>query len=241
MCVVEIDGQLVDATGAPVVGEALFVCGTNLCSLPVKTDAQGNARFSVCANMVAPAFKYLGGTRYVSFAAAVTKPTQTFPPVTIVPLPSEGVAFPAGEGQVSSGPVTLQVAAGAVTFDPSAGAAPSVQEFRAAAMDLAKAPPGLDPSFGAKGLWGLSPLNATLAPAGTLTVPNPDTSDWKPGTKVDFFMNGLDGFPNPPVPYGGWGPVGTGTVSADGQSITTDTGPGNGVPIVGIIGVGRHS
>ena len=43
-------------------------------------------------------------------------------------------------------------------------------EFRAAAMDLAKAPPGLDSSFGVKALWGLAPLNAMLSPPGTLTI-----------------------------------------------------------------------
>jgi hypothetical protein len=29
-------------------------------------------------------------------------------------------------------------------------------------------------------------------------------------------------------------------VSADGRTITTDSGPGNGVPMLGIVGVAAH-
>jgi hypothetical protein len=239
LCVVSVDARLVDASGAGIPGEMLTVCGSNLCSLPVMTDSGGFAHFGLCLNLVQPALKFLGGTTYVSFAAAVTSPAQTFPPVTLVPLPAQGAPFPASGGAVQSGAVTLQVAAGAVTFDPTAPTDPSSQEFRAAPVVPSVAPPGLDAALGVKALWGLAPANAVIRPTATLTIPNPDPS-WLAGATVDIVANGAEASANAPLPYGAWGPIGTGTVSADGKTISTNMGAGNGVPMLGIVGVAPH-
>jgi hypothetical protein len=239
MCVVSVDARLVDAGGGGVGGQMLTVCGTNLCSLPVMTDSSGFAHFAPCLNLAQPALKFLGGPAYVSFAAAVTSPMQTFPPATMVPLPAQGAPFPAGGGVVRSGAVTLQIAAGSVTFDPSAPTDPSWQEFRATPIDTAAAPPGLDAALGVKALWGLAPANAAILPAAALTIPNPDPC-WLPGATVDFVASGVEASAKAPLPYGAWGHIGTGTVSADGKTITTDPGAGNGVPMLGIVGVAAH-
>jgi hypothetical protein len=239
LCVVSVDAQLVDATGAGAPGEALTVCGTNLCSLPVETDPRGFAHFSLCLNLVEPALKFLGGATHVSFAAAVTHATETFPPITLVALPAQGSPIPTGGGSATSGPVTLHFAAGSVTFDPTGPTDPSSREFRAASIAPGMAPPGLDPTVGVRAVWGLAPANAMLTPAATMTVPNPDAS-WTPGTTVDFFANGAEASATAPLPYGGWGHIGTGTVSADGKTITTDTGAGNGLPMLGIVAVAPH-
>jgi hypothetical protein len=241
MCVVSADAELVDTTGAPLAGQTLLLCGTNLCSLPVKTDAQGKAHFGLCLNMTSPALKYLGDTSYVSFAARMTQPTETFPPITLVPLPADGSPFPTGQGSVTSGSVTLEVAAGAVTFDATQPSDSSSHELRAAAVDPAKAPPGLAASLGVKALWGLAPANAVISPAATLTIPNPDSADWPAGTVVDVVLNSLDESPTAPVPYGEWGTVGTATVSQDGTTIVTDSAAGDGLPLTGIVGVGPHT
>jgi hypothetical protein len=245
LCVISTDVQLVDTTGAGVAGQDLTVCGLNLCGMPVTSDAQGKAHFNLCEYMKSPALKYLGHTSYVSFAALVTQSTETFPPITLFPLPSQGMSFPSGPGSVTSGSVTLALAAGAdggssVSFDTTQPNDPNSLEFRAAAVDPTKAPPGLDASLGIKALWGLAPANATLSPAATLTIPNPDPTDWPAGTRVDFVMNSMDENPKPAVPYGTWGPVGTGTVSQDGTTITTDSDAGDGLPLTGIVGVGPH-
>jgi hypothetical protein len=240
ICVVSADAQLVDTTGAPLVGETLLLCGTNLCSLPVKTDAKGNAHFGLCVNMTSPALKYLGDTRYVSFASRMTQPTETFPPITLVPLPADGSPFPAGQGSVTSGSVTLEVAAGSVMFDVTQPSDSSSHELRAAAVDPAKAPPGLDASLGVKALWGLAPANAVLSPPATMTIPNPDPADWPAGTQVDVVLNSLLESPTAPVPYGEWGTVGTATVSEDGMTIVTDSAAGDGLPLTGIVGVAPH-
>jgi hypothetical protein len=42
------------------------------------------------------------------------------------------------------------------------------------------------------------------------------------------------------VPYGTWGSIGTGTVSADGTTISTDDGAGNGIPVLGMVGATLH-
>lgn len=240
LCVISVDAQLVDTTGVPVAGQDVTVCGLNLCGMPVTTDAQGKVHFGLCQYMTSPALKYLGRTSYVSFAAAVTESAETFPPITLFPLPAQGMPFPSGQGSVTSGSVSLEVAAGSVKFDPTQPNDSNSLEFRAAAVDPAKAPPGLDASLGIKALWGLAPANATLSPPGALTIPNPDPTDWPAGTQVDFVMNSLDENPKPPVPYGTWGPVGTGTVSQDGKTITTDSDAGDGLPLTGIVGVGPH-
>jgi hypothetical protein len=238
LCVVSVQAELVDASGAGIAGQDLLVCGDNLCSLPGKTDSQGKTSFFLCQNMVAPALKFLGGASYVSFASTVSQEDTTFSPITLVSLPSTGAAFPAAGGNVVSGPVTLQVAAGSVGFDTTQPSTPDLQVFRAAQVDVAKAPPGLSSTLGIKEIWGLAPVNATLTPSATLTIPN--TAALPPASKVDVYMNGVEPVAMPAVPYGSWGPVGTGTVSQDGKTISTDPGPGNGIPILGMVGVRPH-
>jgi hypothetical protein len=238
-CVATVQATLVDPTGAPVAGQNLLVCGDNLCSLPGLTNSQGSTEFQLCEQMVSPALKFIAGAGYVSFATAVTQENTTFPPITVFPLPSTGEAFPTtSAGTVTSGPVTLAVAAGSVKFDPSQADDPNIQEFRAAQVDVTKVPAALPASLTLAIIWGLAPVNATLTPPGTLTIPN--SASWPAGSKVDFYMNGCEPVADAAVPYGTWGSIGTGTVSADGTTISTDEGAGNGVPVLGMVGATLH-
>jgi hypothetical protein len=237
-CVVSVEATLLGANGAPAPGIDLLVCGDNLCSLPGQTNSQGSTQFFLCEQMTFPALKLLGGPNYVSFATAVTQQSMTFPPITLVPLPATGSAFPTAAGTVTSGPVTLAVAAASVTFDPSQATDANTQAFRAAQVDVTKVPAALPPSLTLDVIWGLAPVNATLTPPGTLTIPN--TESWPAGSKVDFYMNGVEPAPGVAVPYGAWGPVGTGTVSQDGATIATDTGSGNGLPVLSMVGARLH-
>jgi len=237
-CVVTVQASLVGASGAPASGLDLLVCGDNLCSLPGQTDSQGATQFELCEAMVLPALKFIGGPGYVSFATAVTQANTTFAPITVFPLPATGAAFPTSAGVVTSGPVTLSVAAGAVTFDPSQATDANTQAFRAAQVDVTKVPAPFPASLGLTVIWGLAPVNATLTPSATLTIPN--TEAWPAGSAVDFYMNGVEPAAGVAVPYGAWGPVGTGTVSQDGTTISTDTGAGNGLPVLSMVGVRLH-
>lgn len=233
-CVASVQASLVDTTGAPIVGQPLLVCGDNLCSLPGVTNSGGSTQFFLCEQMILPALKLIGGPAYVSFASAVTQENTMFAPITVFAYPATGAAFPTGAGTVTSGPVSLQVAAGAVKFDSSQPDDANTKSFRAAQVDVTKLPVPLPSSVTLPVVWGLAPVNATLTPPGTLSIPN--TAMWAAGAKVDLYQNGVDPIAGAAVPYGQWGSVGTGTVSADGSTITSDTGAGNGISILSMVG-----
>lgn len=235
-CIVSFDAQVVDMMGAPIFGETLYFCGINICTPPVKSDAQGRVHIDICWWYVKGAVKYLGGVDYVSFAAQSPLQTMvTFPAMTLIPLPKMGIDIPMGGGAITSNNVTLTLAANsAVKFDPSQPNDADLHRFRAVEIPLSKAPPGTPPNV--EVLWGIGPVNAALAPAAQLTMPN--TQGWPANAAVEFYVNGADAFdPLPPYPYGGWGAIGIGHVSADGTTVSTDSGMGNGIPMLGIVGL----
>lgn len=233
-CVASVQASLVDTTGAPIAGQPLLVCGDNLCSLPGVTDGEGATQFSLCEQMVYPALKFIGGPAYASFATAITQENTTFAPVTLFALPATGAAFPTGGGTVTSGPVSLQVAAGAVKFDSSQPNDANTQSFRATQIDVTKLPVPLPSGVTLSVVWGLAPVNATLSTPGALTIPN--TEAWTAGAKVDLYQNGVDPIAGVAVAYGQWTSIGTGTVSADGSTITTDTG----IAVLSMVGARLH-
>ncbi len=233
-CIVKFDTSLVDVNGGPITAEKVFFCGTNICTPPLTTDAQGKVSTFICTNFIRGAAKYLGETRFASFTSLAPMQTMvTIPPLTLVALPAIGVDIPMGSGTVTSNMVSLTVS-GTVTFDPSELMDADLHRFRAVQVPVAKAPPGMPSNI--QVLWGLAPVNAALKPAAKLTVPN--TLSWTANATVLFFLNGVDGFEMaPPVPYGSWTQIGIGHVDGAGTSISTDTGVGNGLPMIGMVGL----
>lgn len=191
----------------------------------------------MCAWFAQAAAKYIGGVKFASFAAAVPQGSSvTVPPLTLVALPATGVDLPAGGGAVTSSNVTLTIAASSVTFDPTEPNDVDLHRFRAVQVPTAKAPPGTP--AGVEVVFGLGPVNAALKPAAKLTVPN--VAGWPANTAVKLYLNGVDAFDAvPPVPYGVWGAIGTGHVSADGMTVSTDPGNGNGLPMIGMVGLAK--
>lgn len=234
-CVVSFDTTLVDMAGAPVTAEDVFLCGTNICTSALSPDAQGKVHELVCQYFVQGAAKYIGGIRYASFTAAVPAgPAVTVAPLTLVPLPAMGVDIPLGGGDATSAGVTLTVATGSVTFDPTEPDDADLHRFRAVQVPIGKAPPAIPANI--EVVWGLGPVNAALKPAAKLTVPN--TAAWPANATVLFTLNGVDAFDvSPPVPYASWGAIGVGHVSADGTTVSTDPGQGNGIPMLGMVGI----
>lgn len=236
-CVVSFDAQFVSEAGDPVSGQTIYMCGQNICSPPLKTDSIGKVHADLCWYFINGAVKYLGGVDYVSFALKPPPdPTVAFPPLTLIPLPKVGVDFPSGGGgSVTSNGVAIALAAKTVvTFDPTEPNDVDLHRFRAVRMPLAKALPGTPANI--EVLWGLSPVNAVVSPAAQLTVPN--TQSWPANALVEFYLSGANGYdPAPPAPYGGWTSMGIGHVSADGATVSTDSGAGNGLPMVGIVGI----
>lgn len=237
-CVVTIDATLVDLTAKPVAGQSVFICGLNLCTSPLLSDAAGKVHSAICLWFFKPAFKFLGGPNYVSFASGIPDATSavSLPSVNLVPLPLVGVDFPNAGGDLVSNGVTLTVAASSFMFDASESSDPNWHKFRAAQVPLDKAPPYFDTTLKLEVLWGLAPVNTLLTPSAGLKVPN--TKNWAANAAVELFLNGANnGASKPPAPYGGWAAIGTGHVSADGMTVSSDPGAGNGIPMIGIVGI----
>jgi hypothetical protein len=238
-CVTTVDATLFDASGKPIAGVPVFTCGTNLCTEPHPTAADGHAQVTACVEIANPALKVFDDPAWVPFAALLegSGPSFTLPRVTLAALPAQG--SPLTKGSNASAGVTLDVT-GTVKFDFEHMTAAS-QGFRVAAVTPGWfASTGLDPvAKGIQVVWGLAPLNTKLAPSATLTVPN--TASWAAGAQVDVFLNGTDTTTaTPPAPWGTWGPIGTAHVSADGNTVSTDPGAGNGLPEVAMVGLKLH-
>ena len=238
-CVTTVDATLFDPSGKPVAGVPVFTCGTNLCTEPHPTAADGHAQVAACLDIAAPALKVFNDPAWVPFAALLegAGPSYTLAHVTLAPLPASGT--PLAKGHNASAGVSLDVT-GTVTFDLEHMSAAS-RGFRAASVTPGwYASTGLDPAtLHIEVVWGLAPLNTKLSPAATLTVPN--SAGWTAGAQVDVFLNGTDtSTSTPPAPWGTWGPIGTAHVSADGKTVATDPGAGNGLPEVAMVGLKLH-
>jgi hypothetical protein len=232
-----MDATLVDPTGSPVVGIPVFLCGTNLCTAPQSTRSDGSVEVAACLPFASPALKVFPDPQWVPFAALLRGggPGYTLGDVTLTPLPPTGALFGSGTGALSSGGVTLTLGGTTAKFDVE-HQTPDSQLFRAAAVPAGSLPASLQGSVAAA--WGLAPLNTTLSPPAQLQVPN--TPGWAPGASTDFYLNGTDTTTTAPVaPWGGWGLIGTGTVSSDGASIVLTTAQG-GLPEIAMVGVALH-
>ncbi len=237
-CLVSFDATLVDATAQPIANESIYICGKNICTSPIPSNAQGKIHASACLWFVGAAFKYLGRTKYASFATGLPdgQPAIVVPQIVLTPLPAQGVDLPTAGGDVVSNLVTLTVAPSSFSFDPGEPQTADLHQFRAVEVPIASAPPLVDPTLKLEVFWGLGPVNAALSPPGALKVPN--SKKWAPNAIVEFFLNGVDLIDvAPPAPYGKWAPIGTGHVSADGKTVSTDTGPGNGLPMISMVGI----
>jgi hypothetical protein len=235
-CVGTVDAELVDPSGAPVTGIVVTICGTDLCSEPVNSDASGKAHLSLCLFMTSPSFRVFDDPSWAPFAVRlpVDSHTVSLGKVTVTPLPATGATFPptATGGSVSSNGVTLEVAAGSVTFDSVRLAlGPNALEFRAVEIDTL--PPDLSGAT-VSAAWGMAPADTLLAPGATLTIPN--TKGWAANANVSFYLDGIDEGPTAPAPWGQWGPIGVGAVSADGTIITLTAASG-GLRELGLVGL----
>jgi hypothetical protein len=236
ICVKTMDAKLLDISGKPLAGVTTTCCGRDVC-IYGSTDDAGATHIAVCKYMTDPAYKVLGRSQWISFAAPVPdQQVVTFAPFQLTPLPAAGVAFPTGgaAGDVTSGDVTLSIPAGAKLTFPIDITTPSDRQLRSAAIAMANAPPAVDAALHLEVLYGLAPLDTEVAPPAKLTVPN--SAGWAAGAAVELFVHGMD-INDKFAPYAGWKAAGTATVSADGKTVVTDDGAGNGLPVVTLIGL----
>jgi hypothetical protein len=222
--------ELVDQDGKPAADVTCSVCGTNICSKLVASDAQGkvlvdssgvdfdDARFNAGYN----------GKGFAKVSAFVpTKPNMDYGKVRVLRLPPLSAGAPVEAGKdASSGGVTLGVAAGAkVEFD-FAFRGPD-QRFVAAIFDITTVPPKelpyVDPSLGLEVLIGLGALHTFVCPAASLSFDN--VRGWAANAEVEIFMHGTTTYEHY-VPYGEWGKIAEAAVSADGKTVATKDGEG---------------
>lgn len=234
-CVESLDVSLIDEAGAPLEGITVFCCGTDICSAPVQTDAEGKAHIEVNGYMVSPAFKVLGAGKYISFAAPLPKDETkaVFPPTTLVAFPTEGTAFQPGTDQsLTSNGVTLEItAATEVVIDELSLPEAEDQLFKAVEIPLAKAPPTGSPEAGSlEAMFGLAPLATTFDPPAKLTLPN--VKSWAAGSKIAVHAHGLE-VGSDDAPYAGWGEVGEAVVAEDGKTLVMESG----IPLLSTIGL----
>src|ERR1700722_13840742 len=105
-CVGNVDAQLVDPSAAPAVGVTVTICGTDLCSEPVKSDTSGKVSFSLCIFMTSPSFRVLDDPTWAPFAVRLpaSTPSASLGRVTVTPLPVARWTLPsaASGGSVSA-------------------------------------------------------------------------------------------------------------------------------------------
>lgn len=235
VCVHVVEARVETQDGEPAAGFRAQVCSANVCNTTA-SDSSGLARFSLCKNMIEPAFELPGRAKYVSFAIPIVAAVSSLGPCRLVPLAAPGMQVrsgSAGERTFASGGAIVRIPNGVeVSVNDIEYPEPDDQEFRAARLDPDAAPGLVESSPGLELFYGLAPGGTRLAGRASLTIPN--SEGWEPGTTVELYEQGLDAS-GARASAGGWGRAGKGTVSTDGATITFDSA----IRQLGLVGVKR--
>jgi hypothetical protein len=229
--VLGLDGE----PAALIPGE---LCGLNICLVAHEADASGHLSLDGQNGAATNALLLYGnGVDYVQLFAAlpdVADPALGTIHAARLPALADGVPLVPGEAS-TSGDVTLTLAAAAfVEFDVLKFCSAGEQAFRAVTipLDAELVLPAVDPAMSFEMLFGLAPMDTAICPAAQLTVPN--LAAWAPDAEVEFWLAGTN-LMQEWAPYGGWGKVSDGVVSADGTTVSTNVG--EGLPVLGTIAV----
>lgn len=223
--------------GAPVPDILAQLCGLDLC-LGGNTNATGYVQVSGDGlAILQPAFKIGDGLVYAKMLRPLGPGDVVFDSFVTPKLPpmAQGAKLAPGTIMQSAGTSLELAAGGAFEVDILLFDDPTTQVYRAASIPAA----AMDPSFVVGGPK-LEVFHA-LAPTGTLSCPPAkftmaNDAGWAAGTSVEFFVLGME-VSEVWAPYGEFGKVSDGRVSDDGKTISTTDG--QGLPILGIIGVRR--
>lgn len=232
-----VTAKAIDTSGAAVPNILAQLCGLDSC-VGNNTSTTGHVQLNGNGMAVLqPALKIGDGLIYAKMLRPLGSGDATFDPFVTPKLPPlmEGQKLASGATLQSAG-TTLELAADAVfevdilLFDD-----PSTHVYRAASIPAS----AMDPSFVAAGpkleaFQALAPTGTLLCPASKFTMSN--DLGWAAGTSVEFFVLGME-VSEVWAPYGQFAKVSDGRVSDDGKTISTSDG--QGLPILGIIGVRR--
>ncbi len=229
-----VSARLVDLDEQPVANEAVQLCGVDVCRNG-KTTSTGGVTISSGELFRKPAFK--PGEGLVTARFALLLPTEAEVDLGTVhtvrlPAPGNGARLVPGEAAVSAG-LSLELdATGRVVIDQLTFRSEDEQQLRAVRL-LPEALPELVPKeLGLELLFAASPTEAVFCPPAKLTIPN--SEGWEADTDVQVYLHGV-GIEEAWAPYGGWAPVASARVSADGARIETT----EGLPVLGVLGFKR--
>ena len=210
-----VSGTLVDLTSAPIVGAPVAISGTDLAQTGL-TGAGGSFSVAINHDLKRPAFKFGDGLTDARLAVPVTTGSPSLS-VVDARLPATGAALAAGTS-VTSGELTLAVPAGAtILIDELSYDTPDKQRLRAVTIPVARLASILPPALGLQLVVGVAPVETSICPPATLTLPN--AAGWPAGAAIEVY--GLESDVGQEwAPFGQWGKLSDGQVSADGQRLT---------------------
>jgi hypothetical protein len=224
-----VTATIVDQNGAPVAGQPVYICGTDVCSDPGMTGSDGKVSISTTLMMKKAAFKFGDALAFSELAIPLSMASSDFGTLGTAKLPSAGAAFAPGMDAASGGVTVSVPAGGAVTVNELVYDTPDKQQLRAALLPLTNEGPvfapvminGAPPGF--EVLYGVAPAGTLLCPAAKVTIPN--SASWPANTMVEFWVMTVDAGQEY-APYAGWAKASDGVVSGDGQTVSTVDGGG---------------
>jgi len=225
----------------PAADALVEVCGVNVCTRPMYTDENGDVGISVESPTQKPALKFGDAYTYGELALLfdVDADGNDFGTVYVPRLPADGAPLAPGERAESGGVAVTLPDNGRIELDPF----PPYDTDEGRALRAAELPPdlwadGLDHGADLELIFSLAPMGARLCPSAGLELPNPE--GWNPGTKVEFYLQGLDAGVDSGAqlfaPYGEWQKLGTGSVDDSGEHLVLES---SGLPVVTNVGVRR--
>jgi len=188
-------------------------------------------------DVAAAGWRHLGDTvNYAEFAIPLTPGSTTnFGTLMTGKFPAVGSGSTmTGGADAVSGDVTISFAAGASIFiDTLVYDSTDLQKLRTVRVPInAQTSPLLPcPDCGFQLLYGLTPAATILCPTARVTVAlphqnqSPNDFGWKAGAAVEFWVMTTD-TGQQYAPYAGWRKISGGVVSADGTSVSTNSGEG---------------
>jgi hypothetical protein len=237
----EVTLTVLTADDAPASDALVEVCGINVCTRPKYTDEHGTVDVSVESPTQKPALK-VGDAFVYGELAVLFEPDAggtDFGTVHTTKLPETGDPIAPGKRSESGGVALTLAANGRMELDPfEPYDTEDGRAFRAAELTKDLWPTGLDHGAKLELVFTLAPMGGRLCPSAPIELPN--SAGWKPGTEVEFLLQGLDAGVDSGAqlfaPYGEWQSFGTGKVDASGERLVQTKG---GLSMISNVGVRR--
>ncbi|HVV82043.1 MAG TPA: hypothetical protein VHE35_03145 [Kofleriaceae bacterium] len=207
-------GTIMD-TGVAVANQPVSITGIDL-AITGQTNAAGAFSLAIEHDLKRPALVFGDGLAYPRLAVPIDQ-AQTSLTLNTLALPASGIPLRAGHPAMS-GPVSLDIpAASTVSIDTLVYDTADKQQLRAVWLQAEEESLVLPAGMNFEVLIGLAPIDTTICPPATLTIPN--GRGWPANAKVEVWALEDDVF-QAWGPFGGWGKVADGVVSADADTIT---------------------